>query len=168
MNPLFDFGLSISDPATLERAAAPDAVEKRRSLSYKPSANLAAPKVQSWLESSDKPATRDFQRPTSGKLWQLYHELLELSLDACLVTDLSGEIVDCNARAVEIFGIPAESLRGLSLPRLIDPDDWEPVQSKLPELLKREKHLATEICVHPPDGSIRFAAITLARVPEIM
>src|ERR1043165_3796491 len=165
MNPLFDFGLSISDPQSLDQASVAEPIGKTRSLAQKP---LIMRDVEVWLGGSDKPAAADSQRIAPAMLWQLYHELLELCLDACLVTNSNGEIVDCNSKAVEIFGMPAVSLRGLSLPRLIDPDDWEPVQSKLPELLKKEKHLATEICVHPPDGSMRFVAITLARFPNIM
>ncbi len=103
---------------------------------------------------------RLFQR--LQKMHQRYRELFEDSVDAILITDWEGRVLEANRRAVEALGYSAEKLRTISIDQL---DEVRWIKSRLNfEELKRNRKCNYESVLHRQDGGTMPVEVYVRRV----
>jgi PAS domain S-box-containing protein len=73
-----------------------------------------------------------------------YAALMHQASDAILVLDLSGEILESNERATELFGLPADALRGRTLRQFAALDDIDRLDRKF-RALHETSRVTTEL-----------------------
>ncbi|MGQ9675120.1 MAG: PAS domain S-box protein [Chloroflexota bacterium] len=98
---------------------------------------------------------------------QRYRSLFETALDAIIVTDQQGRIVDANPQASALTGYPRGSLLNMSWPDIIPEDRREAARRSFAQL-KREGAMRGETTALRKDGSTLEIAFAAARAgPEL-
>jgi PAS domain S-box-containing protein len=109
-------------------------------------------------------------RPT-GKLLRkdkppaksLFSQLLQSIYDGCLITDLTGTIVDANTRVLEFLKRELEDVRGLQVAHLISGSDERLVPS-IRESLENDRFVLIQAYCTRSDGTIFPAEISVNRL----
>jgi PAS domain S-box-containing protein len=92
-----------------------------------------------------------------------YQELLQSIYDAALITDLSGQIVDTNVRAVEFLQYEQSDLCQMGMPEIIAGAD-ETLMASLSENLKDQRFTVIEAFCIRRDGSTFPAEIAVNKL----
>ncbi len=92
-----------------------------------------------------------------------YHELLQSIYDAALITDLTGVIMETNARAVEFLQWSSEELSGVLVSDVISGADASLVKALVKNLEKERYTLIQAYCIRK-DGSLFPSEIAVNRL----
>jgi PAS domain S-box-containing protein len=92
-----------------------------------------------------------------------YEQLLQSLYDAALITDLDGNIVEANARAIEFFGYDAESFTSLTIFEVVSGAD-ESLIDDLCENLENERFTLIQAYCLREDGSYFPSEIAVNRL----
>jgi len=100
---------------------------------------------------------------------QRYHTLFDSALDAILLTDEQGKVVDCNAAAEDLFRIPIEGLIGMALldcagPRAAGKPALACADQELLRLVQSGVPQRFEWDFHAPQGPGIAAEVSLSRI----
>lgn len=95
---------------------------------------------------------------------QRYENLFDFTLDAQLVTDLDGTILEANRAACNLFSIPHKFLVGKPLTVFIFESDRWTFRGELNKLQHQDRIKEIEIRIQPRQGELFEAALRLAPV----
>jgi PAS domain S-box-containing protein len=117
---------------------------------------------------TDRKRMEEAVRDSEAKL----RDLFEHSPDAIFVEDYDGNVLDANAEACRLNGMPREALVGRNVFDLIPPDQREPVARDFARMTRGELNLIEGLS-QKPDGSvipveIRVNRITYSGTPALL
>jgi PAS domain S-box-containing protein len=90
-----------------------------------------------------------------------YRRLMEAARDAIFIADVeTGRIVDCNARAGELLGMPVAKILGVHHTELHPPSDRAQCRQHFLDDVRRGGSAGTEMPVQRADGSILWVEVS--------